>query len=195
VREPFASPDHQRASAELGTWTFLAQELVFFAALFVWYTCQRLRLPAEFAAGSRATDWLLGATMTGLLLLSSAAIVLAVRFASERRRLAGILTLGLTMALGLGFCGIKGFEYHAHVVAGETPVGAHGRFWSVYFVVTGFHLAHVLAGLGLFGVLLIAWLRDRLRTNALIMAALFWHLVDIVWIFLFPLLYLIDPKP
>jgi cytochrome c oxidase subunit 3 len=195
VREPFAGPEHQRDTATLGTWVFLAQELMFFAALFVWYAYARLRVPDEFVAGSRATLWPLGVTMTALLLLSSASVVFAVRFAEQRRRWATSLALGLTIALGLAFLVIKLIEYDDHLTHGQLPGGPHGRFWAVYYVCTGFHALHVLVGLGLLSALLVAALRQRLRTNTLAMSALFWHLVDVVWIFLFPLLYLIDPKP
>jgi cytochrome c oxidase subunit 3 len=195
VHAPFAGPVHQRDSAELAMWAVIAQELLFFAVLFVWYMVTRLRAPDEFLLGSRATDWRLGAAMTGLLLLSSATVVFALRFAVQRRRIATSVALGLSISLGFAFLVLKGIEYGDHIRAGQTPLGANGRFWSVYFVTTGMHVLHVFVGIGLLGIMLIRALSGRLRVNALIVSALFWHFVDIVWIFLFPLLYLISPQP
>jgi cytochrome c oxidase subunit 3 len=195
VREPFADRKHQRRSTVLGMWAFLAQEAVFFAALFSFYASLRVRMPEVVAAGARATEMLFGAVMTALLLASSAAVVFALRFAEQRRRGPLVAALGLTWALGVAFLIIKGFEYVHHFAHGQTPWAASptAPFWSVYLVTTGFHALHVLAGIGVFSVLIVAALRDRLRTNVVLASALYWHFVDIVWIFLFPLLYLIDP--
>ncbi len=196
VREPFADHEHQRRTATLGTWTFVGQELMFFGVLFTLYSQQRLRWPEAFAAGSRATSWLLGASMTVVLLVSSAAMVLAVRAALQRRRAATIVALLTTALLGLGFLALKGLEYLEHYRHGQLPGDAtSGHFWAIYFVTTGFHAAHVLVGIVTISILVIEGLRANLRVNAVIMTGLYWHFVDIVWIFLFPLLYLIDPKP
>ncbi|PRQ06921.1 cytochrome c oxidase subunit 3 [Enhygromyxa salina] len=197
VREPFADPGHQRDSAVLGIWTFLAQELVFFAALFSYYASQRLRTPEAFAAGSRECDWRLGVAMTALLLTSGATVVIASRSAALQRRASLVAALGLTLAQGLGFLVIKAVEYREHLGHGQTPWVADpvGSFWSVYYVLTAFHALHVLAGLAVFAALIVAALRRRVRSNTVLGCALYWHFVDVVWIFLFPLLYLIDPQP
>jgi cytochrome c oxidase subunit 3 len=196
VREPFADDEHQRRSATLGTWTFVGQEIMFFAVLFTLYSQQRLRWPEVFEAGSRETDWLLGALMTGVLLVSSATMVFAVRSAIARRGRAAVLFLAVTALLGLGFLALKFVEYREHFLHGQLPGNAAtGRFWAIYYVTTGFHAVHVIGGIVTLTILAINELRGLLRINSVIMTGLYWHFVDLVWIFLYPLLYLLDPKP
>lgn len=201
LREPFADLGHQRDSVSLGMWVFLAQELMFFGVLFVYYANLRVRHPELFARYGASLDWKLATVMTVVLLVSSFTMVLAVRFAFRRERGPLLAALATTAALGVAFLVMKGREYAHHFERGETPTldlidaGEPGlqTFFGVYFVVTGFHALHVLGGIV---VLVALWLAVRRRPAAAICATpvmatgLYWHFVDIVWLFVFPALYL-----
>jgi len=188
--------------ARLGMWVFLGTELLFFGGLWVAYLYGRTHWPQGFAEASRHTDVVLGTVNTAVLLTSSAAIALAhacSEHAPHRRWTARLLWL--TAALGLVFLVIKGLEYrkewHEHLfpnadfaLAG-TP-GAALFFW-LYFVMTGLHAVHLIIGMG--GVGVFAWASSRERPwvqpRRVEVMALYWHFVDVVWIFLYPLLYLV----
>lgn len=207
VRAPFASLEHQRGAVALGMWTFLGQELLFFGVLFVWYISARVRHPALFERFGASLDWRLATAMTAALLVSSFTMVLAVRFAALQRRRALLAALAATMALGAVFLAMKGWEYYHHLTGGEAPTidlagvgpGAGAEtFYGIYFVMTGFHALHVLAGLAvLAGLGLAAWHRpaERLRSGPMMAIGLYWHFVDIVWLFVFPALYLTGRTP
>ncbi|WAS95213.1 cytochrome c oxidase subunit 3 [Nannocystis punicea] len=202
VREPFADPAHQRDAVALGMWAFLGQEVLFFGVLFVFYTSLRVRHPELFAAFAPRLDWRLATVMTVALLISSFTMALAVRFAFTRARRSLVLALSTTMILGAAFLALKGWEYAHHFEHGETPqidLAGLGRgpglatFFGVYFVLTGFHALHVLGGLGALGWLAVAAWRtpaSDLRGSPVMAVGLYWHFVDIVWLFLFPALYL-----
>lgn len=202
VREPFADSAHQRDAVALGMWAFLGQEVLFFGVLFVFYTSLRLRHPELFAAYGPSLDWRLATVMTAALLLSSFTMALAVRFAFTRARRALLVALAATMALGAAFLAMKGWEYAHHIERGETPIvdlaglgpgpGMH-TFFGLYFVLTGFHALHVIGGLVVLAALwLAAWRApaEDLRGTPTMAVGLYWHFVDIVWLFLFPALYL-----
>ncbi|MBZ5708600.1 cytochrome c oxidase subunit 3 [Nannocystis pusilla] len=202
VREPFADSQHQRDAVALGMWAFLGQEVLFFGVLFVFYTSLRVRHPELFAAYGPRLDWRLATIMTATLLVSSFTMALAVRFAFTRARRALLVALAATMALGAAFLAMKLWEYAHHFARGETPFvdlagngpgpGPHS-FFGLYFVLTGFHALHVLGGLVVLASLwLVAWRTPaaRLRATPTMAVGLYWHFVDIVWLFLFPALYL-----
>ncbi|MFY0535706.1 cytochrome c oxidase subunit 3 [Nannocystis pusilla] len=203
VREPFADLPHQRDAVALGMWAFLGQEVLFFGVLFVVYTSLRLRHPDLFAAFAPRLDWRLATAMTVALLLSSFTMALAVRFAFTRMRLKLLLSLLATLALGAAFLAMKGWEYAHHFTHGETPFvdladelgpgPGLPTFFGLYFVLTGFHALHVLGGLVVLAWLAIAAWRTPatdLRGSPVMAVGLYWHFVDIVWLFLFPALYL-----
>jgi len=189
-------------------WVFLATEVMFFGGLFTAYTIYRSTHATAFAAASHHLDILLGTLNTGVLLTSSLTMALAVHAAQvgERRRTVAFLVA--TIILGIAFLGIKGLEYHQkfvdHLVPGASfsfP-GTNGReaemFFYLYFVMTGLHALHMIAGVIVVGV--IAGMAGRGKFTPeyytpLEMTGLYWHFVDIVWIFLFPLLYLIGNRP
>jgi cytochrome c oxidase subunit 3 len=184
---------------------FLVTEIMFFGGLFLGYTIYRWQYTAAFVEGSRELDILLGGINTVVLIGSSLTMALAVFSAQTGRRKALILFLILTMVLGSVFLGIKYMEYHHkweenHIPgASFTFEGPHAReaqlFFSFYFAMTGVHALHMIIGLGLLAVLVFGALRGRYTPehNAPVdITGLYWHFVDIVWIFLFPLLYLID---
>ena len=186
----------------LGMWVFLASEVLFFGGLFMAYLYGRTHWPQGFAQAGRHTHVFIGTINTAILLTSSAVIAVAVACAQHEpmRRWAGRL-LWITAVLGLAFLALKGLEYreewNEHLFPGRNfaladAPGATIFFW-LYFVMTGLHAVHLLIGLGL--VSTFAWGASRLRPWAqpdrIDVVALYWHFVDIVWIFLYPLVYLV----
>jgi len=200
----FDSLAQQKESATLGMWLFLCQEILFFGGLFVTYLLYRWRDPTAFAAGSHELDIVLGGFNTVVLIASSLTMAMAVHSAQtdKRRQLVGYLVA--TGALGIVFLVVKYFEYsakwHHHLIPGagfrfEGAVGGRAElFFSLYFAMTGMHALHMVVG-----VAVLAWILKRARAgefgshyyNPVECFGLYWHFVDIVWIFLFPLLYLI----
>jgi cytochrome c oxidase subunit 3 len=194
----------QYEASRLGMWTFLLTEVMFFGGLFVGYTVYRTAYPAGFVAGSQHLDISLGTLNTAVLISSSLTMALAVYAAQVGRRQLLIRCLLLTMLLGLAFLGIKGYEYvhkyHESLVPGVrfSAAGPYATemqvFLILYFMMTGLHALHMIIGLGLLAVLVVlAWrgvLSAEYHTPVEVIG-LYWHFVDIVWIFLYPLLYLI----
>ena len=198
VAKERADPD----TGKLGMWIFLASEVLFFGGLFVAYLYGRTTWPQGWAAASRHTDVVLGTVNTAVLLTSSAIVALAVACEEDatRRRWTARL-LWVTSALGTAFLVIKGIEWHAdwqqHLVPGATfalnVVGAQ-QFFALYFVMTGPHAVHMIIGVGVLATLAHGRARGRpwARAGHVEVAALYWHFVDLVWIFLYPLLYLVE---
>jgi cytochrome c oxidase subunit III len=204
VAHHFADLEQQQEANLLGMWTFLATEVLFFGGLFAAYLIFRTLYPAAFVEGSHHLDVVLGTINTAILLTSSLTIVLAVRDVQggEQRRAA--LLLIATLALGVVFLGIKGYEYYHKFEEGLIPgvnfaletanAGPVILFFFLYFVMTGLHAIHMIIGIGVLAYM--AWQTRRGAYQAdympVEMLALYWHFVDIVWIFLFPLLYLVS---
>ncbi len=214
----FATEEQQRDSASLGMWIFLATEVMFFGGLFCAYLVYRRWYYGDFAAASASINAALGGTNTAVLICSSLTVVLAIWAAQTSRRTLLIGSLILTMLFGCAFLGIKGVEYkdkfEEHHVPGASfsfdHVSIPGHpdqfanpkhaqiFFALYFIMTGLHALHMIIGLGLFTWLLVMAWRGRFTPEyhtPLEMGGLYWHFVDIVWIYLFPLLYLIDRHP
>jgi cytochrome c oxidase subunit 3 len=204
VARQFDDPRQQRAAADLGMWVFLATEVLFFGALFVAYVAARLHDPQAFATASRLTNLTLGSVNTGVLLTSSLTMALAVRATKLGERRAAIVLLLATAALGTVFLGIKFTEYvldwrdHLVPVLDFAQRGPHAggveRFFYLYFFMTGVHSIHLIAGIAT--VLVLARMAARRDFSPgyftpVELGGLYWHLVDIVWIFLYPLLYLV----
>jgi cytochrome c oxidase subunit 3 len=200
----FDDVGQQRRAATLGMWAFLVNEVMFFGGMFTVYAVYRVLYPEAFHDGSHHLDVTLGTVNTAVLIASSLTMALAVWSAERGKR--GPLTIFLlaTLALGLVFVGIKAVEYHEkwidHLVPGAAFAwhGPHAEqvqvFYSLYFAMTGFHALHMLIGFGLLAWLLVDARRGRFGpaySSPVEMVGLYWHFVDIVWIFLFPLLYLI----
>ncbi len=205
LKHHFEDMRQQRATATLGMWVFLATEVLFFGGLFAAYLVYRVWYPATFGEASRQLQLAFGATNTAILITSSLTMALAVRASALERRAALVLCLLLTMALGATFLVIKGLEYYAkfteHLVPGtafrfDGPDPLHAQiFFSLYFALTGLHALHMIIGLSVLTVILTMALRGRFTAawhTPVEVSGLYWHFVDIVWIFLFPLLYLID---
>lgn len=214
----FATEGQQRDSASLGMWVFLATEVMFFGGLFCAYLIYREWYFGDFGAASKSINARFGATNTAVLICSSLTVVLAIWAAQTSRRALMIAMLVLTMLFGVTFLGIKAVEYkdkfEEHHVPGASfsfdhvPIPGHPDqyanpqhaqiFFSLYFIMTGLHALHMVVGLGIFSWLLIMAWRGRFTPEyytPLEMGGLYWHFVDIVWIYLFPLLYLIDRHP
>jgi len=197
-----ARPSRERLeTAELGMWLFLATEVLFFGGLFVAYGYGRLRSPAGWALAARHTDVVLGTLNTAVLLTSSALVALAVAAAEHGQvRWIARLLWG-TAALGLVFLAIKGIEWHAEWNEGLFPgrgfalarVPGAELFFVVYFLATGLHALHLAVGVVLVATFAVGSARRREWAGPprLQVAGLYWHFVDVVWIFLYPLLYLV----
>ena len=185
-------------------WVFLAQEVMFFGGLFLAYLVYRSSYPAAFAEASHHLDVVLGAINTVILIGSSLTMALAVYCAQTGKRNLLVVFLLATMLLGLAFLGIKAVEYHHKYVdklipgvafSYPGPNAQHAQlFFSLYFAMTGMHALHMIIGAGMLLFLIYYAWRDKYSPEYLApieLGGLYWHFVDIVWIFLFPLLYLL----
>lgn len=204
LAEPFDDFEHQRESALLGMWIFLAAEMIFFGGVILGYVEFRHAYPRDFDVASNHTKIVLGSVNTAVLLTSSLFMALAVHSAQEGKRSRLVAFLVATMALGMVFLVIKVTEYYLEYreqlipgpgfrIDGADPRHAQLFFLS-YFTMTGIHALHLLIGIGLLGFLTLGAMRGRFTPgnhNAVEVGGLYWHFVDIVWIFLFPLLYLL----
>jgi len=201
----FDDLEQQKEASTLGMWVFLVTEVLFFGGLFLVYTVYRTLYPREFAASSRELVVWAGTINTFVLITSSLTMALAVHAAQLGRRRTVLIFLALTMLLGSVFLGIKAFEYYKefaeHHVPGagfefsEPHYAQHAQiFFSLYFLMTGLHALHMIIGLGIMAVM-VWWTASGIVTeeyySPIEISGLYWHFVDIVWIFLFPLLYLI----
>jgi cytochrome c oxidase subunit III len=205
LQHHFDSMEQQAEASTLGMWVFLVTEIMFFGGLFMAYLVYRHASPAGFQEASHHLNIYWGTANTAILIISSLTMALAVRSAqTSQPRGTQVLFLGLTILLGLAFLGIKAIEYtdkfKDHIVPGPyfqwegTHAKAAEQFYSLYFAMTGLHALHMVIGVGIMSVILIlAWWNtfDDEYYTPVEVAGLYWHFVDIVWIFLFPLLYLI----
>jgi cytochrome c oxidase subunit 3 len=200
----FATPEQQHEAAWNGMWVFLATEVMFFGGMFTGYTYYRYAFPPAFASASNHLDILLGTINTAVLICSSFTMALAVRSAQLGERKPIIIFLVLTIILGTIFLGIKFTEYYQkfeeHLVPGydfqfdPALARAAAIFFSFYFAMTGMHALHMIIGIGLIISLIVKASRgvfSAAYNTPVELIGLYWHFVDIVWIFLFPLLYLV----
>jgi cytochrome c oxidase subunit 3 len=208
VRSPlqhqFDTMAGQREAASLGMWVFIVTEILFFGGLFATYSIYRSAYAQAFQAASHELHIWLGTINTAVLISSSFTMALAVRAAQTGSRRATIVCLILTVVLGSAFLGIKGVEYAREFAEHHVP-GPHFEFdpayapqaqifFSLYFVMTALHAVHMIVGLGVLLVMLWMSVRGRFSPayyTPLEISGLYWHFVDIVWIFLLPLLYLV----
>ncbi len=201
----FDSLPQQYEASSLGMWLFLVTEILFFGGLFAGYTVYRTMYPEAFRLASHHLNVPLGAFNTLLLISSSLTMVLSVNEARRGANKRVILFLLLTILLGSGFLGIKAFEYHGkfvdHLVPGKSflfpayPGAGAQLFYSFYFAMTGLHALHMIIGIVFLFILTYQTSRGKFSkeyNTPIDMIGLYWHFVDIVWIFLFPLLYLIE---
>ncbi|HLE55817.1 MAG TPA: cytochrome c oxidase subunit 3 family protein [Rhodothermia bacterium] len=204
LRHHFVNSEQQFDAAKMGMWLFLVTEILLFCGMFVAYTVYRAWHPEVFQAASVLLDRVWGGVNTVILLTSSLTVALSIRSIQVGNQKWLVRNLILTVLLAFGFLIVKYFEYthkfHLHIFPGENyayegldmmyvPI-----FFSIYFVMTGIHGFHVLVGIGV-----LSWIAVRASRGAFSpeyytpveVSGLYWHLVDIIWIFLFPLLYLI----
>ncbi len=197
-----ALPQGDHTGSRLGMWLFLLSEILLFGGLFILYSAYRYRYAADFHEASRGMEVILGTVNTLLLQASALTVTLAVLAVRRGKKDGAVFLLGATIVLGFIFLGIKGSEWGAKIVQGIYPrspallARPKGEilFFSLYFTMTGLHGLHVLIGLGVLAVMAILLMRGKigaLRSAPLENGALYWHLVDIVWMFLYPLFYLI----
>src|ERR1700690_1878899 len=218
------TPAQQFDAAKIGMWAFLGQELLFFSGLFVAYAIYRTWYGDAFSAGSHELNRTMGAANTCVLLFSSLTAALGVRSSQLGKKNETSLWIVLTIACAFIFLIVKYFEYTAKFHHGLLPgnffgpprdmltfeplAGAHSPaeelpahthvFFSLYFVLTGIHALHVIIGIGVWIWILKRNLRgdfSKRYFTPVDITALYWHLVDLVWIYLFPMMYLIDYVP
>jgi cytochrome c oxidase subunit III len=199
--------ESNRETAEFGFWVFLASEVMFFGGLFFAYTYGRISYPEGWAAASHATDVVIGTANTAVLLTSSFLVALAVAAGAAGRRRWVAPLLAATAALGVAFLVLKGIEYRNDWTEGLFPGpsfrldGATGNavppgaplFYMLYYTMTGVHAVHLTIGIGWITVAALGARRDPdvwCSPSRLAVAGLYWHFVDIVWIVLYPLIYL-----
>ena len=200
----FDDAEQQRDASTLGMWVFLVTEIMFFAGMFTAYVVYRALYPNAFAHASHHLDVVLGTVNTTVLITSSLTMALAVHAAQLGRRGAIVTFLLATITLGCTFLVIKSFEYahkfHEGLVPGPNfaytgpDAGQQQLFFSIYFAMTGLHALHMVIGIGLLAYLVAKAQRGRFSRayyTPVEIIGLYWHFVDIVWIFLFPLLYLL----
>jgi cytochrome c oxidase subunit 3 len=212
----FDNLEQQREAGALGMWVFIAQEVMFFGGLFLAYLIYRMRYGDAFMAASNHLNWRIGAFNTTVLITSSLTMALAVWAAQVGKSgKTQVLFMAATVLLGLVFLGVKGYEYNEKYVdglipiagmfnpsaelvhhwaeAGVAPQNAQMFFW-LYFAMTGLHALHMIIGMGIIAPIM--WWAWKGRYSPEYHApvenfGLYWHFVDIIWIFLFPLLYLL----
>ncbi len=206
LREQFDTAEQQKDASTLGMWIFLITEIMFFGGMFLAYTIYRSTYPEVFAVCSSSLNVYIGAANTVVLLCSSFTMVLAVRAAQLGRQGAIVFNLILTLILGFVFLGVKAYEWNEKFVEHHIPgpgfhfegiaqQGPAQLFFSLYFAMTGLHAFHMIIGAGILLWLIVKAKQGTFTADYMTpvdVAGLYWHFVDIIWIFLFPLLYLID---
>jgi cytochrome c oxidase subunit 3 len=209
LRVQFDTEAQQRDASTLGMWIFLVTEIMFFGGMFAVYTVYRSWYPDVFAIASSSLNEIIGALNTGVLLLSSFTMVLAVRAGQLGQQKAIVMFLILTLLFGGVFLGVKAYEWNQkfeeHHIPGQAAFHLDGvlpgdqghaqLFFSIYFAMTGLHALHMVIGVGILLTLIVQARKGRYSASyytPVDVAGLYWHFVDIIWIFLFPLLYLID---
>ena len=204
VAAHFASLEVQHHAARLGMWLFLATEILLFAGLFVIYANYRFLFPDAFSAASKQLNLTLGTINTLVLITSSFTAAMAVHYAKEAKNKMVVLMFVLTIGMALGFLVIKYFEYAHKIHVGQLPgpyytfnelrmPGIQGYF-TIYFLSTGLHAFHVIIGMAVLAWCTVKAMRNEFSYHnytAVELGSMYWHLVDLVWIFLFPMLYLI----
>ena len=204
VQQQFDDASQQKEAATLGMWAFIATEVLFFGVLFAAYVVCRWRFPLAFVEGSAHTDFAMGTAETAILLTSGCLAAIALRQIQLDRARQSAVLLMITGALGVAFLVLHGMEYHDEFEEGLIPgirytqTGPDARgvelFFSLYYVITGFHSLHVLIGVVLLLVIAVRSWRSAFSSayyTPIEITGLYWSLVDIVWIFVYPAIYLV----
>jgi cytochrome c oxidase subunit 3 len=200
LKEQFENLDQQHEASTQGMWVFLATEVLFFGGMFLAYALYRRTYSEDFIAMSQQFSWIFGTINTAVLLTSSFTMALAVRAAQEGKNRLLSTYLSLTLFLGVAFLTIKGFEYaddfRKHLLFGQVP-GHMQILLFLYYVMTGVHALHLIIGVCILAVMIRKARQKRFSQtyySPIEVTGLYWHFVDIIWVFLYPLLYLIG-KP
>jgi cytochrome c oxidase subunit 3 len=209
LRVQFDTEAQQKDASTLGMWIFLITEIMFFGGMFAVYTVYRNWYPEVFKVASTSLNQIVGAINTGVLLLSSFTMVMAVRAGQLGQQKMIIWFLILTLLFGGVFLGVKAYEwkekFDEHHIPGQAEFHLEGipqqeqghaqLFFSIYFAMTGLHALHMVIGVGILLTLIFQAKAGKFAANyytPVDVAGLYWHFVDVIWIWLFPLLYLID---
>lgn len=206
VASHFKDEVHQYSSSKEGIWIFMATEILMFGGLFVGYTIYHMLYPEMFAEGAKYLDWKMGFINTLVLIFSSFTMALGIYYNQKNQSKKASIALAATILCGAVFMVIKYFEYthkfHLGIFPGQMldvekvhPQHANlGLYFGFYYCMTGLHGLHVLIGMGLITWCLIRNMRGDFHSNYYTPVegvGIFWHVIDLIWIFLFPLLYLV----
>jgi cytochrome c oxidase subunit III len=189
-------------TAKTGMWFFLFTEMLLFGGLFIVYSVYRYRNPEAFHLDAQELSVVIGTINTIILLVSSTTIAMSITAVRKQNKRLAILLLIITILLGIGFLINKYFEWgehiRGHIYPGSAVLAQRGHgdvlFYSLYFLMTGLHAIHIIVGLVLITIVTLAIVRNRINSDEYVFlenSGLYWHLVDLIWIFLFPLFYLI----
>jgi len=189
-------------ASKTGMWLFLFTEMLLFGGLFVVYTVYRFRNQVAFHLAAGELSVVIGTLNTVILLTSSATIAMSVTAIQKRNKKLTLLLLGITVLLGIGFLINKYFEWGGHIkeniYPGSSILALRGQgdvlFYGLYYFMTGLHALHIVIGLVFIGFIISFVARDKVNSGNFVLlenSGLYWHLVDLIWIFLFPLFYLI----
>lgn len=201
VQEQYEGAEQQQSANRMGMWIFLTTELMLFGGLFLGFLYYRVTYPQGFKEAAAHTDLMIGTINTAILLTSSLTAAVAVTASRHRVRRLGVPALAATALLGLVFLGLKGYEYWKEYTEGlmphagpAFPLHEEGTmlFYNLYFVATGLHAVHLTLGICTMTAIAVVWGRRMTdRGPEMVEAgALYWHLIDVVWIWLYPLIYL-----
>jgi cytochrome c oxidase subunit 3 len=189
-------------ASKTGMWLFLFTEMLLFGGLFVVYSVYRFRNAQAFHLAARDLNVTIGTINTIILLTSSAMIAMSITALQKKNKKFALFLLGITIFLGLAFLVNKYFEWGGHIkehiYPGSPVLALRGQgdvlFFGLYFFMTGLHALHIIIGLVFIGVITLKISRDKITYDNFVLlenSGLYWHLVDLIWIFLFPLFYLI----
>jgi cytochrome c oxidase subunit 3 len=189
-------------ASKTGMWLFLFTEMLLFGGLFVVYSVYRFRNAQAFHLAAHELNVAIGTINTIILLISSTTIAMSITAIQKKNKKFALLLLGITVLLGLAFLVNKYFEWgehlKEHIYPGSAALALRGQgdvlFYGLYFFMTGLHALHIIIGLIFIGIITSMIFRDKITYNNFVLlenSGLYWHLVDLIWIFLFPLFYLI----
>lgn len=189
-------------ASKIGMWLFLLTEMLLFGGLFIVYSIYRYRNPEAFHLAAHELNVIIGTVNTAILLVSSATVAMSISAIQLKNKKLSLILLGITIALGLVFLVNKYFEWGVkiehHIYPGSLIMAERGQgdvlFFGLYYFMTGLHALHIIIGLAFIGVVFARIWNDKLSHDNYALhenAGLYWHLVDLIWIFLFPLFYLI----
>ena len=206
VEGHFANAQQQRDTAKLGMWTFLLTELLLFSGLFLCALVIRVLHPHSVTAVALHLKYWIGATNTAVLIVSSFTMSMAIELSRLGRRKLMVRCMLLTAFFGVVFMGLKGYEYYRDYVEHMTPFlsyrpyALHGDpaselFTDLYFITTGLHAIHLTIGICI--MLVMSWLASRdgfleEHQNRIEITGLYWHFIDLIWMIVFPTLYLLN---